>query len=301
MRVALASCAPLPHPDGDEPLLLAALERRGIDAHTFAWDGGDRPFLDAELTVIRSTWDYAARLDAFLQWVERIEVGKAGRGHLCNPARVVRWNTHKRYLNDLDSQGVATVPTVLLKAGSRADVRQLLVQHGFTRGAVVKPCVSAGARDTVLIDALNVDEAQGLTDRLLPTRDLMLQPFVAGIAQGELSLHFIDGQFTHAVRKVPRAGDFRSQPEFGATVSRVEPDAAARAVATRALHITGGDLLYARVDLLPADAGAASPWWLIELELVEPSMYLPWHAPAADLFAAAIERRARTQQQTERA
>lgn len=291
MRIALATCSDLPHLDGDEEPLVAALRARHVDVVMPAWDQGDAPFLACDLTVIRSTWDYTTKVDAFIAWAQRLE-DQGAQVH--NKASVVRWNTHKRYLQTLADEGIPVVPTVHAKAGARVDVKAILEARGWTRGAVVKPAVSAGSRDTVRVDGLATDDAQTLVDALAPTRDLMIQPFVDGIGRGELSLHFIDGAFTHAVNKVPKSEDFRSQPEFGSVVTRVEPDAHALHVAKSALATTGGNLLYGRVDLVPANADAADgPWWLIELELVEPSMYLRWDEHAADTFAEAIVKRAR--------
>ena len=286
--VALATCTELPHLDGDEDFLVRALKARDIEPAILAWDGGDAPFLAHSLTVIRSTWDYTARVDEFVAWAERLELALKKRGSaLENGASVVRWNTHKRYLVELAAEGVATVPTHIIARGTHADLAALCDERGWRGGAVVKPAVSAGSRDTVRITS-DFAEAQRLVDALAPTRDLMLQPFVAGVASGELSLIYVDGAFSHAVNKVPKSGDFRSQPEFGSDVKRVEPTAAERAAADKILGIVGGKLLYARVDLVRGDDGAP---WLMELELVEPSLYLAWDDDAAARVADAIARR----------
>lgn len=295
-RIALATCRELPHLDGDEGPLLAALEARGIRFVVAPWDGGDEPFLDSSLTLIRSTWDYTAHVEAFVAWAARIEA----RGRIANSASVVRWNTHKRYLVELAAEGIATVPTALLECGRRVELAGLLAERGWTAGCVVKPAVSAGAKDTLLV--MPGDEpahagAQALLDEHLPGRDMLVQPWVESIAAGELSLIYIDGAFSHAVNKVPRAGDFRSQPEFGSRVERVEPSALERATADDVLGTVGGKLLYARVDFVRRVPGAgavgdADPRpWLMELELVEPSLYLRWDGAAAGRLADAIVRR----------
>lgn len=291
MKVALATCAELPHLDGDDHPLVAALAARGVEVCHPVWDAGDAPFLAADLTVIRSTWDYTHKADAFVAWATRIDDATGGR--LCNPAEVVRWNTHKRYLLELQAQGVATVPTAMLPAGVATDLGALLATRGWTRGAVVKPAVSAGSRDIERVRGPDVAAAQALVNRLSPTRELLVQPFVAGIALGELSLIYLGDHgrlcFAHAVNKVPATEDFRSQPEFQARVEPVEPPSAWRAAADRALACVRGELLYARVDLVAGDDGAP---WLMELELVEPSLYLSWSERSAVLLADAIVARA---------
>lgn len=295
-KVALATCRELPDLDGDDAPLLSALAARGVPFIVAAWDGGDEPFFDSALTVIRSTWDYTEKLESFVAWASRVEAG----GHLENNARVVRWNTHKRYLAELAAAGVATVPTALLERGSRIGLAALLDDRGWRGGAVVKPAVSAGSRDTLRIvadDRASLAAAQELLDEHLPRRDMLVQPWVEGIGAGELSLIFIDGVFSHAVNKTPRAGDFRSQPEFGSTVERVEPTALERHTAADVLRaaasVGGADLphaLYARVDLVRPGPRDARPW-LMELELVEPSLYLSWDDGAAGRLADAIVRR----------
>jgi glutathione synthase/RimK-type ligase-like ATP-grasp enzyme len=290
MNVALATCAELPHLDDDELHLLRALDARGIEHTVTPWDGGDKTFLASDLAVIRSTWDYTHKVDAFVAWAARIELALKARGKaLANPASIVRWNTHKRYLVELANEGIAIVPTALLERGSRADVCSVLDERGWSAGAVVKPAVSAGSRDTVRVQGGEVTDAQALLDRELPSRDMLVQPFVDGIADGELSLIYIDGVLSHAVNKRPVHGDFRSQPELGSVVQRVEPTKRQRDAASDILGVVGGRLLYARVDFVTGTDGAP---WLMELELVEPSLYLAYDESAATRLADAIARRA---------
>lgn len=290
MKIALATCDTMPHPDSDDPLLVEALGARGVDVVHAAWDAGDQPFLATDLTVVRSTWDYTRKVDAFIAWAERIDAASGGR--LCNPAAVMRWNAHKRYLLELQARGVDVVPTELLPAGSTVDLERTLRARGWTNGAVLKPAVSAGSRDTERVHGLDVAAAQVLADRLLPARDLMVQPFVPGIADGELSLIYLEEHgrlaFAHAVNKWPARGEFRSQPEFQSRVARVEPPAAWRAAADRVLTLVEQRLLYARVDLVAGDGGVP---WLMELELIEPSLYLTWSPRSAQRLADAIVER----------
>ncbi len=289
-RVALATCAELPHLDGDESHLVKALDAKGIEHVVAPWDGPDAPFVDADIAVIRSTWDYTQRVDEFVAWAARIELAmKVKRRELLNPASVVRWNTHKRYLPELAKEGVAIVPTVIVDKGTRTDLKLLLTEHGWSNGAVVKPCVSAGSRDTVRVRGVEVDEAQALLDRELSQRDMMVQPYVTGIEAGEVSLIFIDGALSHAVNKIPKGDDFRSQPEFGSNVAAVEASGEMRMRARDILRTVGGKLLYARADFVMGDDGTP---WLMELELVEPSLYLAWDGQAATKLAEAIVKRA---------
>lgn len=291
MKVALATCAELPHLDDDETPLVRALAARGVEVSHPVWDAGDAPFLEADLTVIRSTWDYTSKVEAFVAWAGRVD---ASGDRLCNQASIVRWNSHKGYLLELNAKGVPIVPTRLLPAGTSCDLVRLARDAGWRDGVVAKPAVSAGSRDSIMVTPAGLAQAQGYFDRLLPTRDLLVQPFVPGIAEGELSLIYLEHQgalrFAHAVNKVPARGDFRSQPEFRAEVVAADPPPAWRAAADHALASVHGRLLYARVDLVAGDDGVP---WLMELELIEPCLYLGWAPASAQLLADAVVARLR--------
>ncbi len=284
-RVALATCAELPDLDSDDHVLVAALKARGVEVTLPLWDGPSAAFARdvVDVTVIRSTWDYTTRREQFLQWTDAVE----SVGRLLNPAAVVRWNTDKRYLQELAKHRVATVPTVFLDQSSTparfVDVIKAL--PAGVGGYVLKPTIGAGSRDTISVKADDAAAAQAFVDEMNPREGVMVQPFLPAIADGEVSMVYIDGRFSHAVNKQPKAGDFRSQPEFGSLVTRHLPTAAEQAVAEAALHVTGGFLLYARVDLV---RGLDDKPVVIELELTEPCLYLNWSDDAADVLAAAI-------------
>jgi hypothetical protein len=293
MLLALATRSDLPTWEVDDCHLHRALAAQGVAFAQPVWDDPGVDWAGFDAVLIRTTWDYQDKLPAFVAWAERV----AAVTRLDNPATVVRWNTHKRYLRELASRGVALAATIWLDRGRRADVAALLAERGWREG-FLKPCVGATARETLRFanDAAGLVAAQAHVDRLLPHEDLMLQPFLrAVLARGEWSAIFVDGHITHCVRKVPVAGDYRVQDDFGAHDEPFVPGAAERAAAERALaaaHELLGlpPLLYARADFLWADDGNCV---LTELELVEPSLFFR-HAPtAADALAAAWLRRLR--------
>ncbi len=280
MRIALATCSDLPAWEVDDRPLRAALAGRGVEVAEPAWDdpGVDWGAFDA--CLIRTTWDYMERWEAYVDWAERV----AGLTRLFNPAAVVRWNTDKRYLERLAEAGLPVVPIVRLARGSRPPLARWMAERGWSRG-FIKPRIGATSRETLRFDA----DAAGLAaasqhlERLLAREDALLQPYLASVeTAGERSLVFLDGRFSHAVRKLPPPGDYRVQDDFGASDEPVAPEPAeleltARAVAL-AEKVTGsGPLLYARADFLRDDAGAPR---FTELELVEPSLFFR-HAPAA--------------------
>lgn len=281
--VALATCAALPALDDDSRLLIPALEALGIDASPVIWSDPAVQWAAYDLVVVRSTWDYSARRDEFLAWADSQDPDR-----LWNPAMLLRWNTHKGYLREFEKGGVPIVPTRWQAAGTTVSLTDVMDAEGWTE-AIVKPAVSAGARHTVLVDRADTAEGQALLVQELRHRDMMIQPYLSAVAtSGELSLLYFDGRFSHAVRKTPAPGDFRVQERHGGATVPVEVTASERATGRRVLDTLAVETLYARVDLLP---GADDQLLLVELEIVEPGMFLRMDGAAASRFAEGIARR----------
>jgi hypothetical protein len=267
LDVALVTCTRVPEGDLDDHLLAGALTRLGLSVAFVCWDDPDARWPAAGMAVVRSTWDYHERLDAFLGWADY--VGSVTKLH--NDAATIRWNSHKGYLLDLAEYGVHIVATRLVRAGGHAELGP--GDH------VVKPAVSAGAERTVRF------ASQDELDALTATDDALVQPYINAIeTKGEMSIVCIDGEASHVVRKVPADGDFRSQEEHGAAIAANELDDRHRALARAALAALDAPPLYARVDAVDTDTGLQ----LMELELIEPTLWFRWHPPAADVLAASI-------------
>jgi glutathione synthase/RimK-type ligase-like ATP-grasp enzyme len=281
--VAVVSSAGLADLNEDDRLLVDALRRRGARAEALPWREGGVDWGRVETAVLRSTWDYSERLDSFLQWVDDI----AAHTRVLNPPDVVRWNTDKRYLAELERKGAGVVPTRWLSAGADARLEDVLGDAGWGQ-AVIKPAVSATARDTYRVDAGDLEWHAAEFARLLSTRDMMVQPFLERVASdGEFSLVYIDGEYSHAVAKRPRPGDFRVQEHHGGSLARIEPGARERGAADEILSMCSGELSYARVDLIPDGGGAPL---LIELELVEPELFLRCEPASVERLAALVWR-----------
>lgn len=284
MTITLATSAALPGLAPDDRHLLRALRGLGLAAEPAVWEDPHYPWADASVCVIRSAWDYAYRRREFLDWADRV----AGLVPLYNPARVVAWNTHKQYLVDLVTRGVPTVPTRVLPAGSRATVAGLVEQTGW-EDLVLKAAVAQTGRYLMRVPADRRADGQRHLDRLLHAEDMLVQPFLPGIVeQGETSLIFVDGRLSHAAHKRPAQGDFRVHDDFDGTMEAVTPTAAQLEVAERAVAAAGEPLLYARVDLVPGPDGPV----VMELELVEPDLYLATASGAAERLARAVAARA---------
>lgn len=294
MRLRIATCRPLPEPDVDEDLLLAALRSAGIDARMAAWDE-PAEWRDPVPTVVRSTWNYIHDTRAFSQWVR----AAAARAPLWNPPQVLLGNLHKGYLLALAERGVPTTPTMLLPRGSSSDLQALCRARGW-QDVVIKPAIGAASHETHRVDASTA--AAGLhAARLLAHHDLLVQPYLRAVEDhGERALVWIDGMFTHAVRKTPRfAGDVESVSAAVPILAAERAVGEAALAATLAAHRAVGDavspdpsgeLLYARVDVAPAADGQPV---VMELELVEPSLFLLQHPPALRRLVDGIARRLR--------
>lgn len=285
MRIAIATCRSLPEPDPDEPALLSALAAAGYEAAAIAWDDGAGAFDGVDACLIRSTWNYYRKVDAFAAWIDAV----GSKTRLLNPPRVVHWNMHKGYLRQLERGGAAIVPTEFLPRGHSADLAGMMTRLGW-RDVVVKPAVSAGSFRTHRFPLDRVTEAQRTLDQLVTERDAMVQPFLPAVeTEGERSLVWIDGAFTHAIHKHPR---FSGQDE---AVELADFDASLRATGQRVMDAVDrigvfplSELLYARVDLMP---GAGGEWLLSELEVIEPSLFFLEYPPALERFVHAVGRR----------
>jgi hypothetical protein len=281
--VIFATYAALSGLTEDDALFARALERRGMRVQSAAWDDPAAAWSSAAGVVIRSTWDYHLRLEEFLEWVDRV----ASTTRLHNDARVVRWNSHKKYLVEVARAGVPVIDTVFATAGTRLDIASIAREHGWSE-IVVKPAVSASAHETRRFGPHERREAQEHLERLLATRDVMVQPHLEALAEhGELSLLFARGRFTHAVRRRSALVDGHPMPKSAAASASPAAHRCAERVLAAAGALTGvqpDDYLYARVDLAPVE----NEFVLLELELIEPSLFL-LHAPAsAETFAAAL-------------
>lgn len=269
-RIALATSADLPDLWVDDEPLRSALVALGAEAVPAVWDDPSVEWGAYDLVVVRSTWDYTERRDAYLTWARSVP-------RLANPADVVEWNTDKTYLRRFAEAGLPVVPTCWAPA-----VLATVPWHDV----VVKPNVSAGARDTLRC-AASSEEGQALLDAIAASgRVPMVQPYLDAVeGYGERSLLFVEGTHTHAVRRNP-ALSMSGDERFGA--ERVEATDEELDVARRVLEAAGPPLLYARVDLVPGPDGPL----LIELEVTEPQMFLRLGPECAEALAAAAVARA---------
>lgn len=279
--VALATSSKYPNLTADDRRLLEPLHDRGIDAQPAIWNDPNQDWCHFAAVLIRSCWDYHLEPEKFLAWIAQLESANIP---ILNPAPLIRWNAHKDYLRDLDTRGIPIVPTFWPEQNTeRILLREKLRELGWPK-AVIKPRISATAYRTQLATHEDAAIAQPLFDELRRSPGVMLQKFMDSITtEGEWSLIFFGGNFSHAILKKPQPGDFRVQNDFGGTSQLADPPAHVLASATRAVHAVD-PTVYARVDGVVAE----SQFRLMELELIEPMLFLADHPEAPARFAAAI-------------
>jgi len=307
VRIALATCAALTELDADDTPLLAALGERGVEAVAAVWDDHAVDWSSFDLVVVRSTWDYAQRRPAYLDWAHRVTVVS----RLVNPLPVIRWNTDKHYLRELEQAGVPVVPTIWLEPERHLSSRALHTRFPAGGEFVIKPAVSAGSVDTGRYTAIDAN-SRGLAiqhaKRLLGAeRTVMVQRYLTSVdTVGERAHIFIAGEYSHSVLK----GAMLDGPDVGVDgvykEERMSPIIASDAELETARHVirTARTLLtdqadgavapepflYARVDLVSDEQDNPV---LMELEMVEPSLFTALGDGALDRFADAIVARAR--------
>ncbi len=277
--VALVTCRSLPEPDPDAEPLAAALAAAGLRCAALAWDDPAADWAQARLTVLRSCWNYYLHREAFLGWAE----ATARLSTLWNPLPAVTWSSHKGYLFDLERRGVPIAPTVLLGRGARVSLESIRKQRGWS-DVVVKPAVSAASYRTLRATAGDLGAGEAHLRALLAEGEVLVQQYLpSGEEYGERALVSIDGELTHAVRKSPRlAGQDESVSSEAVPIAASEA-----ALALRSVAAAGGQLLYARVDVAPGPDGEPV---LMELELIEPSLYFLQCPAALDRFVTGVRR-----------
>lgn len=291
-RIALATCAEYAKLPEDDRMVLEPLRRRGIEAVPAVWTDPGLSWSSFDLVAIRSTWDYAHDRDRFLSWAASVP-------RLANPLPVVRWNTDKRYLRDLENAGIPVVPTRWLEPGSVVELpgtgRDRWQEFPDGTEYVLKPAVGAGSVDAGRYRAGEPGHAalaRAHVERLLAREaTVMMQPYLPAVdAFGETAMLFFGGVFSHAIRKGPMLtgpdrgvdGLYRAERISPRLPSELERKTAHAVL--EALPVSG-ELLYARVDLVPGADGAPM---VLEVELTEPSLFFAHDPQAAERFADAV-------------
>ncbi|WP_299124599.1 hypothetical protein [uncultured Winogradskyella sp.] len=266
----------------EDALVVNTLKAEGLNVDRKAWDDSTFDWSTTKAILFRSTWDYFDRFDEFSEWLTTV----SKQTQLINSERLIRWNIDKHYLQDIQKNGVHIAETVFIEVGSSKTLKDLHTETGW-KETVVKPCVSGAARHTYKLNQENLDKHEAVFKTLIANEAMMLQPFQTNIVtEGEVSMMVFNGQFTHAILKKAKAGDFRVQDDFGGSVYDYIPTEAEIQFAIHAVNACDELPLYARVDIFNDNNGKIA---LAELELIEPELWFRHHPEAANVLAKAIK------------
>ncbi len=276
LRLGFLTAPQLPELTLDDCLVLPYLSELGIEVEPVIWTETFEPDRYQAL-VMRSCWDYHLTIDAFKHWLEYLKQIKVP---VLNTPEVMLANLDKRYLLELSQQGLSIVPSILLTSTQNKDITQIITQQGWSE-AVIKPLVSGNGYQT-----RRMKPGQTLPEELQESQaGFLLQPFVESIqSQGEWSLIYFGGNFSHAVNKLPATDGFLIHEEHGGS-TRALPVPPTLLRQASQLAQTRPDWLYARLDYV----WYAEQWCLSELELIEPHLYLGYEAAAASRWALALQ------------
>jgi len=268
----------------DADLAIPHLQNLGWQIESVVWQQEGVVWNDYAAVYIGTPWDYPDDPQNFMQVLQTIDNSDAT---LVNDVRIVRWNIEKTYLRDLQAGGADIVPTIFDKKLQSANLEHYFDAHRSDR-IIIKPVVSTNATDTFLLERNLSDEVRSQLLQAFSERQFMVQPFIPAIqSEGEYSLFYFADEFSHAILKTPIRADFRVQEEYGADILQVQPEAALIAAADKALQLVNPAPVYARCDFVRADDGR---FLVMELELIEPSMYLRTKDDSSAKFAAAFDR-----------
>ena len=264
-------------------MAIAPLSQLGWEVRQVSWHATDVDWNEFTAVVIRTPWDYHLHLAEFLAVLEQIDASTA---RLLNPLDVVRWNFDKTYLREIESNGVRIVPTVWRTSPTLDDL-SAAIEIFASNELVIKPTIGAGARDTFRWSRDTEEQSTSQIITCFENRLAMIQPFVSNVVEiGEWSLFYFDGKYSHTVLKKPKQGDFRVQEEYGSRLRAIEPPPQHLSLAEKSLAAIHKDLAYARVDIVELQGGEPA---IIELELIEPSLYFPYDEESPNRFARALD------------
>ncbi len=271
----------------DDALLQSALESRGLRVARTYWDDPAFDWTQTRCAVFRTTWDYFNRFSEFSLWLDQTSL----LTRLINPLELIRWNLDKHYLRDLSEKGLRIPPTCFISCGDRRSLQEIASSCEWP-DMILKPAISGAARHTYRVNTDTIKDHEEIYRKLISEESMLLQEFQQRIlTEGEISLMVIGGQYSHAILKKAKPGDFRVQDDFGGSVHDCQPTADEVQFAEQAVSLCQSEPVYARVDILRNNQGQIC---LSELELIEPELWLRNYPPAAERMAAALDQALRS-------
>ena len=266
-------------------LLIQPFSQHGVHVDVISWHAIDIDWSQYDAVIVRSTWDYQEHADAFID--KLIEITKHDTV-LINPLSLMQWNISKRYLQILQTQGITIIPSVFFDSVAISDIYAQFAYFD-TQEIIIKPLISANSDNTFRLDHTNLMAQAGPLSNIFSTTPCVIQPFLDSVInEGEYSLFYFNGEYSHTIRKVPKPGDFRVQEEHGGELITVIPDERQLSAAAKVLAALPEKSLYARVDLIRNPRAQKDDiWQLMEVELIEPSLYFNMDEASPERFVQA--------------
>lgn len=276
-RVGFVTNTQFPHLTDSDSLTIEPLRKRGVQVEPIIWSSPPPSLNQFDAIIMRSAWDYHTRYAQFSSWLTSLQQKSV---RVYNTVDTMLWNSNKTYLLDLASKGVSIVPTIIIHSINNADWQKIEKWPEI----IIKPTVGASAFGITKLKTANKRDIKNKIKELLQIGDILIQPFVKEIYDGEISFMFFNKQFSHAMLKKPKTSDFRTQPKFGGKEQRIFPSTQLLQQAQTILERITVPLLYARLDAIVVNNNLQ----LMELELIEPHLFLEEAPEKASIFAEAI-------------
>lgn len=265
----------------EDQLVTNALKNEGLYVKRLAWDDSTFDWRTTKYILFRTTWDYFDRFKEFSTWLEKV----SQQTILLNSEKIIRWNIDKHYLQDLHNAGIPIVPTYFIEKGDTRTLQQIHHELSWSK-TVLKPCISGAARHTYKLNSETIAVHESIHKNLIANEAMMLQPFMEQIlTKGEISIMVINGNYTHAILKKAKPGDFRVQDDFGGSVHEYNATPQEIEFAEKAVKACIEKPIYARVDMVWDNENTLA---ISELELIEPELWFRKHEKAAEQLANAI-------------
>ncbi len=265
----------------EDGLVLDALKANGYRVTRISWSNPEFNWASTQAIIFRTTWDYFDRFEEWKAWL----ASTSKLTEMVNPYALINWNMDKHYLRDLNDRGINIPATRYIEISEELDLKALYSETGWT-DCILKPCVSGASRHTYKLNVDTLEEHEEIFQTLIAKEAMMLQPFQKNVVEkGEVSLMVMGGEFTHAVLKVAKPGDFRVQDDFGGTVHLYDPSSEEITFAEKAVAACDPQPTYARVDIIRDNNDQLA---LIELELIEPELWFRLKPEAAQVLAKSL-------------
>ncbi len=274
----------------EDQLVADALETKGLSVTRKAWDDTQFDWESSQFALFRATWDYFDRFFEFFDWFQRTQK----LTQFINSSALIHWNIDKHYFKDLNAKGINLPKTLFVEKGETLSLSEAVTKAkeelSFnTTDFILKPCIAGGARHTYKFNQYQIDEHTSLFQDLIAEQAMMLQEFQENIVtEGEMSLMLFNGEYSHAVLKVAKAGDFRVQDDYGGSVYDYHPSTSEIDFAKKVIQACPELPVYARVDIFKDNNNC---WALAELEIFEPELWFRNEPRAAQKLAEIISRK----------